>query len=86
MNTGFKSVMTAVTASVFLTLSPLPLQADMQAHIGPLNQLVELGQDGEWTLEDKGGWFTMTNTKLPTRSNTTGWGCLNHKDQTMWPR
>ncbi len=65
MNTGFKSVMTAVTVSVFLTLSPLPLHADMQAHIGPLNELVELGQDGAWTLEDKGGWFTMTNASDP---------------------
>jgi len=65
MKSGLKARLVGTVAAVAFTLSPLPLLADMQAHIGPLKDVVELGQDGEWTLEDKGGWFTMTNTDAP---------------------
>lgn len=65
MKTCFKSILAAAVASALLTFSPLPVQADMVAHVGPLNGLIELGQNGEWTLEDKGGWFTMTNADAP---------------------
>ena len=65
MKPGFKTFLAATAAAATLALSPLPLLADMQAHLGPLEGVVELGQDGEWTLEDKGGWFTLTNTNAP---------------------
>ncbi len=61
MITGFRRWLAAAAAAATLALGPLPLRADMQAHIGPLKDVVELGQDGDWMLEDKGGWFTLTN-------------------------
>ena len=65
MSSGFKSFLIGAATAATLALSPMPVAADMQAHIGPLKDVIELGQDGEWTLEDKGGWFIMTNTDAP---------------------
>ena len=55
----------APAIAILLALAaPAPAQ-DLSPHLGPLADVVELGDDGTWVAGEQGGWFTLSNQRDP---------------------
>ncbi len=55
-----------LSALLFATVFAPLAQADLKTNLGPLADVVQIEDDGEWKTSLQDGWFNLINTKNPS--------------------